>query len=110
MRDIERIDNVCKQLAKLWKELHDWRLAQLMSNVLVSKDCFYMEDNEFIEYIEKYIKKLKEAPRKVGECPLFSICNNKTAVCAVRLPDESCWYYRYFKKLIKEDENDLGRI
>lgn len=30
-----------------------------MSNVLVSKDCFYMEDNEFMEYINNYIKGVK---------------------------------------------------
>ena len=107
MRNINRIDAICKQLAQLWKELPDWRLSQLMSNILVSKDCFYMEDDEFIEYIKKYIEKLKEElspSQKEGRCPLFSICDGKTAVCAVRLPDEDCWYYRYFKKLIKEDE------
>ena len=59
MRNPGRIKIICEKLAALWQELPDWRLAQLMSNVLVSKDCFYMEDNEFIEYINNYIKEIK---------------------------------------------------
>lgn len=45
---------------------------------------------------------------EVQECILFKICNCKTAMCRVRLLDESCFYYRYFKKLIEENENKKG--
>ena len=38
-------------------------------------------------------------------CPLFEFCNCKTAVCRVLLPDESCYWYRYFEKLIEEKKN-----
>lgn len=38
------------------------------------------------------------------ECELFNICNCKTAMCRVCPPDESCYYYRYFKKLIEENK------
>lgn len=38
------------------------------------------------------------------KCPLFSFCNCKTAMCRVVLPDESCYQYRYFKQLIKENQ------
>ena len=38
------------------------------------------------------------------KCPLFDWCPCKTAVCRVCLPDESCYWYRYFKKLIEENE------
>ena len=38
------------------------------------------------------------------KCPLFSFCNCKTAMCRVILPDESCYWYRYFKQLIKENQ------
>ena len=38
-------------------------------------------------------------------CELLSICNYKTGVCNSMEPDEGCYYYRYFKKLI-EKEND----
>ena len=38
------------------------------------------------------------------ECPLFRFCNCKTAMCRVALPDEGCYWYRYFKKLIQSEE------
>lgn len=41
---------------------------------------------------------------KFGACPMFDICNCKTAMCRAVLPDESCYWYRYFKKLIEENE------
>ena len=59
MRADSRIDNICQQLAQLWHQLPDWRLAQLMSNVFFTKDCFYMEDQDFIDYIERFIKEVK---------------------------------------------------
>ena len=45
---------------------------------------------------------------EVHKCILFEICNCKTAMCRVCPPDESCFYYRYFKKLIEENENREG--
>lgn len=39
------------------------------------------------------------------QCPLFKFCNAKTAVCRVQKPDRSCYYYRYFKKLIEGEKN-----
>jgi len=60
MRNPGRIKIICERLASVWQELPDWRLAQLMMNVISTKACFYMEDNEFIDYIEKYIEELKE--------------------------------------------------
>ena len=41
------------------------------------------------------------------KCPLFSFCNCKTAMCRAVLPDESCYWYRYFKKLIEENERKI---
>lgn len=35
------------------------------------------------------------------KCPLFEFCNCKTAACRVQLPDEGCYWYRYFKNLIE---------
>ena len=40
------------------------------------------------------------------KCPLFENCNCKSAVCRVRLPDKDCFYYRWFKQLIEEDEEE----
>lgn len=59
MRADSHIDNLCQQLAQLWHQLPDWRFAQLMSNVFSTKDCFYMEDQDFIDYIERFIKEVK---------------------------------------------------
>ena len=38
------------------------------------------------------------------ECKLLKICNCKTAACRVSPPDEGCYYYRYFKKIIERVE------
>ena len=35
------------------------------------------------------------------KCPLFDWCPCKTAMCRVCEPDETCYWYRYFKKLIE---------
>lgn len=42
----------------------------------------------------------------MAECKLFHICNCKTAVCRVREPDETCYYYRYFKNFYLTNEKD----
>lgn len=39
------------------------------------------------------------------KCPLFDFCNCKTAYCLVQLPDDSCYWYRWFKKLIENNDN-----
>lgn len=41
---------------------------------------------------------------KFDACPMFDTCNYKTAMCRAVLPDASCCWYRYFKKLIEENE------
>lgn len=57
MRDINRIDKFCARLAKAWKKAPDWRFGQLMVNCLGSmdRDPFFPEDDEMIQYIEKYL-------------------------------------------------------
>lgn len=69
-----------------------------------------MEDNRRFQ-VDKIIScAIKDA--KTGEtlsewqlesCPLFDFCNYKTAVCKTMLPDESCYWYRYFKDLIEKN-------
>ena len=36
-----------------------------------------------------------------GKCPLFNICDCKTAMCLVVPPDDSCYYCRYFISIIE---------
>ena len=41
------------------------------------------------------------------KCPLFDFCNCKTAACRAMEPDEGCYWYKYFKKLILKNEKTL---
>ena len=41
------------------------------------------------------------------KCELFNFCNCKTAMCRAVLPDESCYWYRYFKNLIEKNERKI---
>lgn len=61
MRKKERIKPFLKRLEKLWELVPDWRFGQLMVNVLGSmpRDPFFPEDEEMIEYFEKYFEKYK---------------------------------------------------
>lgn len=56
MRDAKRIKPFLNRLEKVWKKVPDWRFGQLMCNVLNSmeNDPFFPEDDEMIEYFEKY--------------------------------------------------------
>ena len=60
MRDTRRIRKFCNRLAAAWESLPDWRFGQLMMNVLGEmqyggRDPFFPEDDEMIEYIERYV-------------------------------------------------------
>ena len=60
MRDIERIDKFCNQLAEIWKTNYpDWRFGQLIVNVFSSFDIdpFFPEEDEMIQKFEKFFKK-----------------------------------------------------
>lgn len=43
---------------------------------------------------------------KFSECPMFDTCVCKTAMCRAVLPDDSCYWYRYFKNLIEAEANE----
>lgn len=59
MRDPKRIKKFCDRLAKVWENVPDWRFGQLICNALgeMGKDPFFPEDDEMIEYLERYTKK-----------------------------------------------------
>ena len=65
-------------------------------------------DNKLTEF-EKIFKlglRIKHQLEKMNEkCKLLDICNCKTAVCNALLPNDGCYYYRYFKKLIEDNED-----
>lgn len=57
MRNPDRIDAFCTQLAKIWKEkAPDWRFGQLTMNVYGSMDVdpFFPEEDEMIQIIENF--------------------------------------------------------
>lgn len=43
---------------------------------------------------------------KYSQCPLFKWCPSISAVCRVCLPDEGCYWYRWFKQLIEENDKE----
>lgn len=60
MRDIQRIDEFCNQLANIWKtNCPDWRFGQLIMNVFSSFDIdpFFPEEDQMIQRFEKFFKK-----------------------------------------------------
>ena len=63
-RNSERIFPFCNQLAALWSQYPDLRFGQLMVaynsylDIEKRKDVFYIEDDDFISYLEEYINKL----------------------------------------------------
>ena len=47
MRDLERIDRICQKLNKVWKEIPDQRLGQLLENYIFGRDSqnlWFQED------------------------------------------------------------------
>lgn len=39
------------------------------------------------------------------KCPMFDSCTLKTGGCVASLPDNGCYWYRWFKDLIQKTEN-----
>lgn len=56
MRDPKRIDRICDLLRILWKQVPDWRLGQLISNVIGRRDPFFFEDEDMEKSLECYLK------------------------------------------------------
>lgn len=58
MRDPERIDEFCNELAKIWHQHSDMRFGQFMMNVLGEMgfkhgDPFFWEEDRFMEYLKE---------------------------------------------------------
>lgn len=65
MRNIERLDSFYDTLKKAHKHFFpDWRFAQLVTNIqnwYIRKygiDIFYLEEDQFIEVLNDYIKEV----------------------------------------------------
>lgn len=58
MRDPQRIPRVLDLLEKVWAEVPDWRLGQLISNIARDvgwSDAYYLEDDD----LEKELRERK---------------------------------------------------
>jgi len=58
MRDQKRIDRIILLLDEAWKLVPDWRLGQLLSNLLGAgmQDVFHPEDEVWEKLLEKFIR------------------------------------------------------
>jgi hypothetical protein len=62
MRDINRINPFCDELAELWSKYPDLRFGQIMSNIARytqmehRKDMFFMEEEELMEVIRERLR------------------------------------------------------
>ena len=67
MRDINRIDEFCTELARIWKEhAQDWRFGQLIVNVLgtCSRDPWFYEEEEMLDVFRQFFKELEPVEEK----------------------------------------------
>ena len=59
MRDKDRIDIFCKELAEVWKtQAPDWRFGQIICNLqfFAGNDLFYYEEDQFLELLKMFLK------------------------------------------------------
>lgn len=59
MRDLERIDRICQKLNKVWKEIPDQRLGQLLGNYIFGRDSqnlWFQEDTRTEELFDNILK------------------------------------------------------
>lgn len=75
------------------KEIKSIKICDIYGNVVE------MNPSEFTS-----LPTIEEEKKEEELCVLFPICNCKTAMCRAVPPDESCYYYRYFKGLIEENK------
>lgn len=60
MRDPNRIPHILGELEKIWKELPDLRLGQLILNVVGDPTLYYLEDEDLIKVLRHGYKFDKE--------------------------------------------------
>lgn len=56
MRNPDRIDEILKLISKIWYKNPDLRLTQLIGNIFIEKDLYYVEDDKLQDgLIDKYL-------------------------------------------------------
>lgn len=61
MRDPARIDRILGLIKEIWSQVPDWRLCQLIENVLYQQNIFYVEDTRLEEELLKFKDKYFES-------------------------------------------------
>jgi hypothetical protein len=58
MRDPKRIKRIVKKLEKVWVKHPDWRLGQLVSNLIGPgvQDVFFPEDETWEDYLDHHLE------------------------------------------------------
>lgn len=59
MRDSNRIPEFLVLLQKCWEKVPDWRFGQLIENLkrgIGYADLFYIEDDDFLNYLKAYFE------------------------------------------------------
>lgn len=58
MRDPKRINRFLQILGEYWSMVPDWRFGQLITNIsrFYGGDIWFLEEDEFIEVMEKMFK------------------------------------------------------
>ena len=66
MRDANRLDSFYDNLKNIHKNyIPDWRFGQFIMNFMswyytkYKRDCFYIEEDKMIKYIEEFIDEVK---------------------------------------------------
>lgn len=59
MRNPNRIKSNWQKISELHEKFPDWRMSQFLINVFkeLGNDPFYLEDEEFINIVEKIVEK-----------------------------------------------------
>lgn len=53
MRDPDRIDKILEEVKRVWEKYPDLRLGQLLLNIPISGDIYYIEDEQLIRELKK---------------------------------------------------------
>ena len=53
MRDPDRIDKILEEVKRVWEKFPDLRLGQLLLNIPISGDIYYIEDEQLIRELKK---------------------------------------------------------
>lgn len=104
MRDPNRIDAFCRELAAYWHKVPDWRFGQFVSNVLTKCDLFYIEDDDFLNDMKKFFDRKEN---KTDTTPFEVLETISTAYYGKQmyfLQDDGFIYDRVYGKYISLEE------